>query len=69
MMTAVHPGNCTACTAHDMQALSLLAAGCFWPAQEPLRHREGVISTRVGYGTLCNVTLHCSLRALIARSP
>ena len=26
-----------------------LAGGCFWPAQELLRHREGVISTRVGY--------------------
>jgi len=23
--------------------------GCFWPAQELLRHRDGVISTRVGY--------------------
>jgi peptide-methionine (S)-S-oxide reductase len=26
-----------------------LAGGCFWPAQELLRRREGVISTRVGY--------------------
>ena len=26
-----------------------LAGGCFWPAQELLRHRHGVISTRVGY--------------------
>ena len=26
-----------------------LAGGCFWPAQQLLRHREGVISTRVGY--------------------
>jgi peptide-methionine (S)-S-oxide reductase len=28
---------------------AVLAGGCFWPAQELLRHREGVISTRVGY--------------------
>lgn len=27
----------------------ILAGGCFWPAQELLRQREGVISTRVGY--------------------
>jgi peptide-methionine (S)-S-oxide reductase len=28
---------------------AILAAGCFRPAQELLRHRDGVISTRVGY--------------------
>jgi peptide methionine sulfoxide reductase MsrA len=28
---------------------AILAGGCFWPAQELLRHREGIISTRVGY--------------------
>jgi len=28
---------------------ALLAGGCFWPAQELLRHRAGVIATRVGY--------------------
>ena len=28
---------------------AILAGGCFWPAQELLRHRHGVISTRVGY--------------------
>ena len=28
---------------------AILAGGCFWPAQELLRHRKGVISTRVGY--------------------
>ena len=28
---------------------AILAGGCFWPAQELLRQREGVISTRVGY--------------------
>lgn len=28
---------------------ALLAGGCFWGAQELLRHRDGVISTRVGY--------------------
>jgi peptide-methionine (S)-S-oxide reductase len=28
---------------------AILAGGCFWPAQELLRHRSGVISTRVGY--------------------
>jgi peptide methionine sulfoxide reductase MsrA len=26
---------------------AILAGGCFWPAQELLRHREGVIVTRV----------------------
>jgi peptide-methionine (S)-S-oxide reductase len=28
---------------------AILAGGCFWPAHELLRHRQGVISTRVGY--------------------
>ncbi len=28
---------------------AVLAGGCFWPAQELLRRRDGVISTRVGY--------------------
>jgi peptide-methionine (S)-S-oxide reductase len=28
---------------------TILAGGCFWPAQQLLRHRDGVISTRVGY--------------------
>jgi peptide-methionine (S)-S-oxide reductase len=28
---------------------AILAGGCFWGAQELLRHRPGVISTRVGY--------------------
>ena len=28
---------------------AILAGGCFWPAQELLRRRPGVISTRVGY--------------------
>jgi peptide-methionine (S)-S-oxide reductase len=28
---------------------AILAGGCFWPAQQLLRHRPGVISTRVGY--------------------
>jgi peptide-methionine (S)-S-oxide reductase len=28
---------------------AILAGGCFWPVQELLRHRDGVISTRVGY--------------------
>ncbi len=27
----------------------ILAGGCFWPAQELLRSRDGVISTRAGY--------------------
>ena len=28
---------------------AILAGGCYWIAQELLRHRDGVISTRVGY--------------------
>ncbi len=28
---------------------AILAGGCFWPAQELLRHRAGVLRTRVGY--------------------
>jgi peptide-methionine (S)-S-oxide reductase len=28
---------------------SILAGGCFWGMEELLRHRDGVISTRVGY--------------------
>jgi peptide-methionine (S)-S-oxide reductase len=33
----------------DSTETAILAGGCFWPAQELLRHRDGVISTRVGY--------------------
>ncbi len=29
--------------------VAILAGGCFWPLQELLRTRKGVISTRVGY--------------------
>jgi peptide-methionine (S)-S-oxide reductase len=32
----------------DKTEATILAGGCFWPAQELLRHRAGVISTRVG---------------------
>jgi peptide-methionine (S)-S-oxide reductase len=28
---------------------AILAGGCFWPAQELLRRRPGVLSTRAGY--------------------
>src|SRR5262245_58365721 len=28
---------------------AILAGGCFWGVQELLRHRDGVISTRLGY--------------------
>ena len=33
----------------DNAETAILAGGCFWGVQELLRHREGVISTRVGY--------------------
>lgn len=29
--------------------VAILAGGCYWIMQESLRHREGVISTRVGW--------------------
>ena len=29
--------------------IAILAGGCFWPAQELLRRRRGVITTRAGY--------------------
>src|SRR5690554_8189309 len=37
---------------------AILANGCFWGAQELLRKREGVVSTRVGYsgGDVPNAT-------------
>ena len=37
---------------------ALLAGGCFWGVQELLRHRAGIISTRVGYsgGDVPNAT-------------
>jgi peptide-methionine (S)-S-oxide reductase len=37
---------------------AVLAGGCFWGMQELLRHRPGVISTRVGYagGDVPNAT-------------
>ena len=34
---------------NDSTETAILAAGCFWGVQELLRHRDGVISTRVGY--------------------
>ena len=33
----------------DNTETTILAGGCFWGMQEQLRHRDGVISTRVGY--------------------
>jgi peptide-methionine (S)-S-oxide reductase len=33
----------------DNTETAIIAGGCFWPAQELLRRRDGVISTRVGY--------------------
>jgi peptide-methionine (S)-S-oxide reductase len=37
---------------------AILAGGCFWGMQELLRHRSGVLSTRVGYsgGDVPNAT-------------
>lgn len=37
---------------------AILAGGCFWGAQELIRHRPGVASTRVGYsgGDVANAT-------------
>jgi peptide-methionine (S)-S-oxide reductase len=34
---------------NDNPETAVLAGGCFWIVQELLRHRDGVISTRVGY--------------------
>ena len=33
----------------DDAETAILAGGCFWGVQELLRHRDGVIFTRVGY--------------------
>ena len=33
----------------DITETAILAGGCFWGVQELLRHRDGVVSTRVGY--------------------
>jgi peptide-methionine (S)-S-oxide reductase len=42
----------------DHTETAILAGGCFWGAQELLRKRDGVISTRVGYtgGEVPNAT-------------
>jgi peptide-methionine (S)-S-oxide reductase len=42
----------------DSTETAILAGGCFWGAQELLRQRDGVISTRVGYtgGDVPNAT-------------
>src|SRR5690242_5588698 len=34
---------------NDTTETAILAGGCFWGVEELLRHRDGVISTRVGY--------------------
>ena len=33
----------------DNVETAILAGGCFWGVQELLRHRDGVLATRVGY--------------------
>lgn len=33
----------------DRTEIAVLAGGCFWGAQQLLRRRDGVLSTRVGY--------------------
>jgi peptide-methionine (S)-S-oxide reductase len=45
-------------TMTDSTETAILAGGCFWGAQELLRQRDGVISTRVGYtgGDVPNAT-------------
>ena len=42
----------------DKTETAILAGGCFWGAQELLRQRDGIISTRVGYtgGSTPNAT-------------
>jgi peptide-methionine (S)-S-oxide reductase len=42
----------------DKTETAILAGGCFWPAQQLFRQRDGVISTRVGYtgGEVPNAT-------------
>jgi peptide-methionine (S)-S-oxide reductase len=37
---------------------AVLAGGCFWGMQDPIRRRPGVLSTRVGYtgGDVANAT-------------
>ena len=42
----------------DSTETAILAGGCFWGLEELLRHRDGVISTRVGYtgGEVPNAT-------------
>ena len=39
-------------------ARAVLAGGCFWGMQELIRHKSGVIGTRVGYtgGDVANAT-------------
>ena len=33
----------------DSTETAILAGGCFWGMEELIRHRDGVVSTRVGY--------------------
>jgi peptide-methionine (S)-S-oxide reductase len=45
----VHPTYWTQREAHVTTETAILAGGCFWGAQELLRKRPGVLSSRVGY--------------------
>jgi len=50
-----------------MHQRAVLAGGCFWGIQDPIRKQPGIISTRVGYTAAMFPTLSTAITARMPR--